>query len=1418
MAKLNVKLVSWTLGLAIAFAAGVYFLHLFQTKRVAQALLWQARRAEKEERLDQASKFLSRYLELVPQDTQERANLGRILANDKLAVSPPARAQAFWVLEQVVANAPDQHDLRHLLVRVAMDLGRYDVALEHLKVLQKALPKDGDLKHLLGKAYEYQREYAQAKDWYEKAIADSPQQIDSYERLANLLSRRPDQARANHPARNPDQIMDQLVVKNDNSFRAHLTRWRYLMRSAPLARWRSAIESGPLANARNNEKSDRDLRSALEKARQDIDRAIALAPDKADVLLAAAEFEQAVNNSGKARKHLQRGLALHPHHPRMYQALATLELRAGKPGEAVACLRRGVKALTGQGQDDTRWTLANLLIDSAELADARKEIAQLGKANSSPAGVDYLQARLLIHDGKWAAAAKVLERTRALVEAIPELTPDLEMFLGQVDRFLGQCYEQLDDPGRQCAAYGRLVTHDPSASARLKLAAAHWALGRLDEAIDQYRQVLELPTVPAATATEFARLLFARNLQRDKPDWEEVTQAIDKAEKAQPGSADVVLLRAEVYLAQNQALQARKLLEEARDRRPKQIDFWIALASLAESRGQQEEAERLLEQAERQGSDSVDLRLARARHWANRRREQAEASLAQLEKGLDKFSAEDQSRLLQGLAEAYYQIGLPKEALRLWGLVVEQPRQRNDLRVQFVRFDLALQADDDAVLQHALNEIHRIEGGQGTFWRYGEALRLIHSAKQGETANLDKAHALLDAVGAQRSEWPAVFTAKAQIEELKGNPEQALAHYREALNLGERNPRVVRQLVQLLHQRQRYGEADQVIRRLQKQAPLSADLQRLAVDLALRNHDPAAAIKMAHEVVATDSKDYRDYLWLGQVLAASGQRPEEAERNLRRAVDLGGQVPETWVALVEYLASTNQKDKAEVEVHKARARLASDQADLALAQCYEALGRTDQTLEHYRAALSAKPDDVSVLRTGASFYLRTGRLGDAEPILRKITDERIRAPQSDADWARRNLALILSAGNDYERLLEALALVGLRLDGAGRVLVDENKYAGAEFLEEERARARVLATPSHQDFRGLAIALLEDLAKRQALTADDQFQLAQLYQMAGDWPKARELFRNLVAAQGNNPIYLAHYAQSALRQRDTEETRLCIERLKRLEKDRQVEQGTFGTIELEAQVLEASGAGEQAIARLKEYVNRKNAKPEEVLALIGCLARQKHVQEALESCEQAWRTCPPVAAGGASVAILRSAQPNEEQVARVERWLKAAIEKNPGVTVLLLHLADLRDLQNRFADAQALYRQVLKQDKYNVIALNNLAWLLAQSSDGAAEAQKLIDLAIKVHGPRTELLDTRAMVSLTLGQFGPTIKDLEEVTAKAPTASRYFHLASAQLLAHNRDAAAKSFAEAQRRGFHPNQLHPLERKLAQRVTGDLESR
>src|SRR5262249_28792996 len=143
-----------------------------------------------------------------------------------------------------------------------------------------------------------------------------------------------------------------------------------------------------------------------------------------------------------------------------------------------------------------------------------------------------------------------------------------------------------------------------------------------------------------------------------------------------------------------------------------------------------------------------------------------------------------------------------------------------------------------------------------------------------------------------------------------GNSDEAVASYRRAVELGERNPRVVRQLVEQLYKRQRYEEAEQEVRKLQKQAP-SADLQRLMVAITLQKQDYTRAANEALEAIPANSTDYRDYLWLGQVLGASGpSRAEEAEKNLHKAVELGKDKPEAWLALVQFLARNKKRDEA----------------------------------------------------------------------------------------------------------------------------------------------------------------------------------------------------------------------------------------------------------------------------------------------------------------------------------------------------------------------------------------------------------------------------------------------------------------------------------------------------------------------------
>ncbi len=589
---------------------------------------------------------------------------------------------------------------------------------------------------------------------------------------------------------------------------------------------------------------------------------------------------------------------------------------------------------------------------------------------------------------------------------------------------------------------------------------------------------------------------------------------------------------------------------------------------------------------------------------------------------------------------------------------------------------------------------------------------------------------------------------------------------------------------------------------MHKQTLVAADLHRLAADLSLRNQDLTRAVELASEAVSVDSKDYRDHLWLGQVLAASGKEPARAEAELRKAVALAPQAPETWVALVRYLVFADQRGAAEKVLADATAQLPAVKLHLATGQCREALGDLEKAQAAYRAALAAQPEDIDVLRAGAAFCLRYGKFPDAAPLLEKLLARKSKLTEADAAWARHNLAIVTAATGDYPQFLKALAMVDLTVDKSGKVV--ETPNAGAA-LDEVRARAHVLALQPQRPNRKKAIALLEKLRDNQAMTPEDQLLLARLYNAEGNWPKTRALLSELVTKVNRTPLFQMAYADGLLAHKELAEADVVIGKLEAMETLNKVEVGTYGSVQLRALWHEAKGEGDKAVELIRRHINRPNAPSDEFLLLVRHLAKQKRLDEALDVCEAVLAKVPTEQVTTAAAVALRGNQPTEAQCQRVEGWIKDALARQPGATVLKLHLADLHEIRGRYQDMEAIYRGVLKEEPQNVAALNNQAWLLAQSDDRAAEALPLINRAIDLMGPRVELLDTRGLVQLKLGRADLAVGDLERVTSEGPTASRWFHLACAYRQAHNADAARRAFRRARELGLQLDQLHPLER-------------
>jgi tetratricopeptide (TPR) repeat protein len=1304
MKKFNTRLFLFLVAGAIVLGAGLFVIHYFQSGRIASALLWQADRAEKKGDVGGAVRYLRRYLEFAPEDMEERIRLGRTLASPKLAGSPRAREQALFVLEQVVTREPDRHDLRRILARIATELRQFDLARTHLDVLEKHYPQDAEVQFLWGQWHEAKAP-GEGRDKDLRARYEAAAKC--YAAAVKLAPRQPKYA---------VRLADVLFVRLDRS----------------------------------------------KEAQEVVDAARKYAPDDSGLLLAAAGLAHDQGDRDTALKVLQRGRDLYTKDANFCKAEAGIWIKENQRDKAISCLKQGLKTLPGDTHADLVWTISNLLLDinkPKELKEARENIAKLQRARLMAGAMDYLEARLLMCEGDWAKAARVLKRIQPKMEAAPEL-------LTQIHLYLGQCYEQLDEPAKRLAAYQRAADGDQkSVAARIGRGDALWAMGRREDALSEYRQIMDLPHPPLDALTEYARKLIAANRVAEKPRWQEVDRVLDRAEKVQKDAVEVALLRAEALSARNKFPRAAQILEEARKAHPREVKLRVAQAVLAEARGKPETALGVLQTAQDELGDRVELRLAKAGVLVSQHGAAAAKDLARLADNLGRFEEQGQSDLLCGLAEAHYRIDEVKTATRLLDRAVRLPRHRNDMHLRLRLFDLYLEAEDAAGLDRVLEEMRRIEGSQGIWWRYGRATALIWRARRDRPQKekyLEEAARLLDAVAEQRPRWSAVPLARAEIETLRGNEHKALGYTEQALLLGETNKRFIRQLVER-----------------------------------------------------------------SQALATKGEKSLEAEVQLSQAITLAGDVPELYVSYVRYMAATGQVAKArEIITKRAGVLERTEDGRLALGQCYEAAGQPEEALKQYQAVQKGKPNEVAGVRAMAGFYMRNGLPQQAKPFLERIVQGKIKATDNDIAWAKQALAMVLATGTDFKEFRAALKLVGMRLDEATGKAVTTTDPAPAERYEIQRSRARVLATQSIRIYRQHAITLLEDLRRQRKLQPEDHYLLAVLYEADGEstWPKARELFRSLVANH-KNPLYLGHFAQSLLVRRD-KEADSYIARLARLEKDLDGKEGGYGSIELRARALELDDQPDKAVALLKAYAAEKSDRPDRHLALAGLLGRLGRLSEALDACEKARAAgAPAEVVGGANVGLLRLAKAPDPECPRVETFLQQELKRNnlqkKEKTTLLVQLADLRDLRGRFDEAEALYRQVLDEEKdsENVMALNNLAWLLAHRHKNRQLALEKINQAIEVAGPRAELLDTRAVVYLSLGQSARAITDLESALEDTPSPARYFHLARAHHMARQAAAARKALDKAKLSGPELKRLlHPAERVEFDRIHKDLYKR
>jgi cellulose synthase operon protein C len=1430
----------------LSLIVGIGFLfQRIQVARLAKSVVEQADNALKEGDFTKAEKLYWEHLVLFPADIVVKLKYADALL--KVAPLPKRQAEALQIYNEALTQNPGRTDVRRKQAKLkfAMNRLRDNGAEADLTILLN-LPEnqtDGDLLFLMGRCCEDESNDVNAVKWYRKAIEyNAPQRIEAYQRLATVL-----RSQLGQP-KDADRAIEEMVNSAPDNYLVYLERGRY----------RRQFGLGG---------SEVDFRKALE-----------LAEGSADVYLELAKAIETESGYDAAREILEKGLKKAPASTEIYGALTSLELRNGHFDRAVETLENGLKSPADKG--NLHWTLANVLAIRGDTGKLRLQIEELRKIGYPDILLKFLTAHYCINSADFMKARQIL----VPLESVAILGADLK---ARINDMLARCYSQLGEPGMQQEAYVRALAANPQdVTAKMGLIDRMVKDGEFEAAINEYRKLVK--TTPKV-GLPLADLLIIRNRQRraSQADWNEVKGLIDAVEKLLPRSVEPLVIRAEFYSAQSKFTEAWDELTRAKRRFAKSVAVWNAQARLLSIQKRFDEAQGLLDQAKNVLGDQVDLRLQRAKLSAMRGGPQVVKDLNDLAQNLEPFSKEDRRKLLNGLATELRQQQDLQGAIHLWSRLAEQ--EPNDLELRLTLLDLALQTANGAEIEKNIKQIGTIEGSTGVLGRFCQVRYLIWQAQQAVRKDPQEAlrrrteaRVLLNELASRRPDWSVIPLALAHLEqeelqqellyqakltddEIQAKEESIIHSYRRAIELGERGSAVVRDTVKLLFKNKRGSEALDLLNSIPLESQLAGDLGRQVTRYAVENRDFLRAEDIARKMVATNPRDFQERIWLVRILLSSG-RVADAETEICQAVELSKSDPDRWITLVQFMVITKQLRKAEKAIKDAEAIVPPDQVPLALAQCCELMGRAyeqnddsatkqwyTRAAEWYEKAKSDHPDDFSIVRRLTSFYLQTKQIAEAEAQLNVILKEGAK-PQSieRVAWARRTLALVLST--DRQRVQDALALL---MKGGGQTSEDP---------EDLRILARVLDAQKTVADRKRAIEILESLIGKNIANADDRFLLASLYEVNGDWPKAKVAYRELnlrtkssrdLETLNRRPLYLGQFVNCLLRNHKAKNEEDLIEAEDLVDELKQLQPEQLSTLFFQVEVARLRNQVEKALDLIQTSAQRADLAPLTIkklaelaeklgrlevaerlyrryasmaiqdgkTELVMFLGRQNRISDALDLCESIGAN-PGNAeiAAIASIKLVLSTNVPPREIDRVTSWLEQAIKQRTDSALLLVGLGNCRERQERYDDAKAVYERVIKQasqyaaspDAKQLLATsyNNLAWLLALKDDQGKEALVDIDNAIKLVGPKPDYLDTRGVIYLNLKKTQDAIKDLQSAVEADPSPPKLFHLAQAYLQANNRERATYYWKDAVEKKL-PGGLHPLEQSAYQKVLGQL---
>lgn len=584
-----------------------------------------------------------------------------------------------------------------------------------------------------------------------------------------------------------------------------------------------------------------------------------------------------------------------------------------------------------------------------------------------------------------------------------------------------------------------------------------------------------------------------------------------------------------------------------------------------------------------------------------------------------------------------------------------------------------------------------------------------------------------------------------------------------------------------LLQRGDLQEAQQQLQQVISATPDNVQARKLLADVQLKLGEPGAALSVLMPALGTSGLDPQLLSLFGQAARRSGNSQaliEALERSRREhphdeivAVNLAA--ADLGIGHAAQALSLLEKTPDNGDVRRDKLLVTA----LLATRGPQAAGRQIDAL------VAAHPRDSGVLDLAAAFFASQNQLDRSRALLRQalvahpddltslIGLAHVEEAEGDVAAAQRRLRAALSAHPDVLalRLVLADALMRAHSLAQARAVLEGAKNAAAS-PDVQFGLAQIALAQG--DLAGANAALDRGIAAQKGQTALIE-DAGMVLMGANQYSAALNRFTQATTAEPNNALYWLNSARAQLAMNQPAAARSSLDKAAQLQPNWLPVVSTLALMDLR------QGNGAEAIARVDALLA---SRPKDA----GALALKGDVELAVRqpaAAVQAYTHAQQLRPSGAVAVKLYHARVLAHAPDPIQP-LQAWLSRSPNDWRVRGVLADYY-LLVAHAPRQAIpqFEAVLKEQPNDVVALNNLAWILSRTGD--PKAQSLAERAYHLAPQSPGVNDTLGWILARKGEGAQALPYLAQAVKLAPE--------DAQLAYHYAYVLAKTGQQAEAR-------------------------